>query len=635
MLLETLTVAGFAGLVGNLAQNLLGGLAHDKYQELTRHIWDRIPGLSGLPANHDIARAVRLAQLHALARVLQDYEEFNPAEWRQDPAKKPEIFLSKARSFISSQLPLTHQIEVVGELGLKAPVDAGVRAIHEALREYSSGSKAADEHLRRLAENAVLDELRHELGHVSLPADFERRFRAEEPICRGWFDLFSAFLVEQLKLNSRFRNILLFDILGNLTEFGLEQRDVLRALTERLNALTDRIVSQFERLTLAFGVAISGIRSEIRDYSLVIEDKTRDFVGRQSVFTEIERFITSDPRYPRGYFVIHGEPGIGKTAVAAQLVKTKGYVHHFNSRSNGIIDTAQCLRNICAQIIAKYKLNELAESKFLSDPRKAGEDCGLLLELLGAIPDEIRQRDHVVLVIDALDEAKVSDSNVLALPDRLPLGVYIIATQRKGAKVKLHIECEQHPPLYMDAESDENKADIRNHLAQAAKRPRIRSYTANQNTNEEYFIDLLSEKSQGNFMYLHFVLLAIEEGLYHDLALKELPEGLQEYYEQHWSNIRGKDSQAWFKYKLPVIMVLSAAIRPIPISLIQQFSKVRDRNFVIDALQEWRQFLDISPDKRYSLYHASFQDFLTQKDELEEGVSRFRARMGIINSIMH
>ena len=45
----------------------------------------------------------------------------------------------------------------------------------------------------------------------------------------------------------------------------------------------------------------------IFDFSDYITDRTRDFIGREWVFAEIDRWL-ADPDAPR-YFIITGEPG--------------------------------------------------------------------------------------------------------------------------------------------------------------------------------------------------------------------------------------------------------------------------------------------------------------------------------------
>jgi hypothetical protein len=57
----------------------------------------------------------------------------------------------------------------------------------------------------------------------------------------------------------------------------------------------------------------------IFDFAAYIANRTRDFTGREWVFAEIDRWL-SDPDGPC-YFIITGEPGIGKTAITASRTR--------------------------------------------------------------------------------------------------------------------------------------------------------------------------------------------------------------------------------------------------------------------------------------------------------------------------
>ncbi len=63
------------------------------------------------------------------------------------------------------------------------------------------------------------------------------------------------------------------------------------------------------------------IRNAIFDFSDHIVDRTSGFIGRTFFFDHVDELIS---HHHRGYIRIKGEPGIGKSAFAAQLVKQKG-----------------------------------------------------------------------------------------------------------------------------------------------------------------------------------------------------------------------------------------------------------------------------------------------------------------------
>ena len=127
-------------------------------------------------------------------------------------------------------------------------------------------------------------------------------------------------------------------------------------------------------------------------------------------------------------------------------------------------------------------------------------------------------------------------------------------------------------------------------------------------------------------MYLRYVLPEIESGFYKDRDFTDLPEGLQNYYEDHWRRMRTRDEDAWFARQLPVLVALTVIKEPISMDLIQKFSGVEDRRWIRAVLNEWEQFLytasvedeEGQPQKRYRLYHASFHDFIAAKDEVAD-----------------
>ncbi len=366
--------------------------------------------------------------------------------------------------------------------------------------------------------------------------------------------------------------------------------------------------------------ASAEIRKHVIDSSSLIEEKTQGFVGRRWVFDLIDRFVDQQAR---GYFLLLGDPGIGKTALMAEQAKHGGHVHHFNVRADGINRPEAFLANVCAQLIATYGLDH----PFL--PPEATSDARFLKLLLEQVSAKLRDDGgKAILLVDALDEADPTllpaGVNTLYLPSTLPAGIYVVATSRRTPR-RLRIDCEQKI-FELDQDGAGNLADVKEYVENKVDLPGIRRYLANQKLDEEGFVVEMVEKSQGNFMYLHHVLPAIAEGIYQDREFATLPVGLENYYQDHWQLIRKRNEQAWFAYKLPVLVALTIAREPVSIDLIRDFSDVERRPHVREVLNEWIQFLYVTqgvdddghPQKRYRIYHASFQDFVAEKDEVAD-----------------
>jgi hypothetical protein len=64
----------------------------------------------------------------------------------------------------------------------------------------------------------------------------------------------------------------------------------LTEVSRQLASLSNLLTTGFARLIQAFSSVTPSIRDQIRDFSLRINDKTMDFVGRQFVFDSLDQF---------------------------------------------------------------------------------------------------------------------------------------------------------------------------------------------------------------------------------------------------------------------------------------------------------------------------------------------------------
>ncbi len=179
--------------------------------------------------------------------------------------------------------------------------------------------------------------------------------------------------------------------------------DDLKALCE-INALSishKNFEPDFKLLNRSIEsyLAPASIRKHIRlnEFQALIDDRIREFFGREYIFNEIDKII-NDPIFPSGYILIKGEPGIGKTSIIAQLVKQRGYIYHFNIIAENIRSTSDFLSNICAQLIIRYDLD------YATIPEEASQDTKFLKGLLEEASNK-EPNDPIIILVDALDEA--------------------------------------------------------------------------------------------------------------------------------------------------------------------------------------------------------------------------------------
>lgn len=539
--------------------------------------------------------------------------------------------------------------ELAAKIRSGAARDAFQQALVAAIRRYAEMGglrlDLAQALLQRdgpLMEPAVAGELAKMVSFIDEPdaSLIGEQWKRSIPNPPAWRDfgeearLLLGHLRAELRRTEVFRPVFEARSIDRIAAATTTSAESLAMLNTQMADLIHLISSSLAELTRIFAASPPDIRAQIRDYTQYIEEKTRGFVGRRFVFDAVDQF-TNENR--RGYFIIRGDPGIGKTAFAAQLVRTRKHIHHFNIQAEGINRADSFLRNICAQLIAAYDLNLAAL------PADATRDAGVLNRLLGEVSNRLRQGEQAVIVVDALDEADSlgmpKGANTLYLPMMLPQGIYMVVTTRK-TPLSLRIDCEQQT---LDIEQDQvgNIADIGEYVEQEAIRPGIQAYIVAQGIDTAAFVEHLVEKSQGNFMYLRYVLPEIERGAYKDRELATIPVGLKNYYEDNWQRMRGQDESAWFAYKLPVLMALTVVKEPVSIELLSDFSEVAERSRIRAVLNEWQQFLheeevvnEGALQKRYRVYHASFHDFIADKEEIaEERVNRKAAHEKIANKL--
>ena len=356
------------------------------------------------------------------------------------------------------------------------------------------------------------------------------------------------------------------------------------------------------------------IASKAIRFLALIDLKTKDFVGRQFVFDALDDFLH---RSASGYFVISGEPGIGKTALMAHLIKTRGYPHHFNVSQDNIRTTTQFIESACAQLIARYNL---PHQQFPDDVARDSSFLVRLLEEAAQVPEH----RPVVLLVDALDESERGvlsvRVNTLYLPWALPQGCYIVVTTRPLDDLRLDVEHRQD--LFLEPDSSGNLSDIRRYIENYLTRePSLLEQRLNQwkKTSAE-FVEKLTRKCEGNFIYLHHALPAIAEGRFVHGGIDELPQGLQDYYQTHWRQMQSVERGEFDALYAPVVCFLAVARQPEGTTQIARWTGLPEVK-VQAALSQWREFLDIElsgPEPLFRVYHTSFRDFLDRQVSLKK-----------------
>lgn len=388
------------------------------------------------------------------------------------------------------------------------------------------------------------------------------------------------------------------------------------------------------------------------DFKLDIQRLTQGFVGRAWVFREIDRWLAT-PEAPR-VFVITGEPGIGKSAIAARLTQLRddiGAYHFCIARRADTIDPLNFGRSLAQQLarfggFARAILHE-SNTVVMTDidvRENYGEVVGVrihtliinarsasrafqqsVLEPLRAFAGSLAR--PLLIVVDSLDEAARHRSDetivdLLANAGALPAQVRFVLTSRPEGEVLRHFQERNIPHIELKAKGEDNRADVRAYLdGQYAASSELQARVSESGLTREQFVERLLKTSGGNFLYLFWLLPEIAAGRQLLTEQAQLPVGLDGIYREFLrtqtvgEDLRGK----WRSLYRPLLGVLIAARAPLDVAQLKRFTYL-SRQRMVDAVEDVRQFLD--PDEaareRYALYHQSLSDFLRDRARAEE-----------------
>ena len=337
------------------------------------------------------------------------------------------------------------------------------------------------------------------------------------------------------------------------------------------------------------------------------------FIGRKWLSDEIDRFMAENSC---GYVFFEAEAGLGKTAFAAWLVKSRGYLSHFSRYSTG--GTVQvALANLSAQLITQFGLDNQAPGAMLPE---WFQTPGGFESLLGMAAKRADRRQHpVVLVVDGLDEGETPGEGLpFGLPSLLPDGVFVVGTYRTGRSPR---RPEAPVATVRIAKTDQrNLHDIRDYLTKAAAEDVLAARLAEADMPTPEFVAMLTERCDGVWVYLRYVLNELRIGLRRPDEISGLPSRLRDYYADQIG--RWQQDPQWHKGLLPLVATLGVAEEALSAVTLARLAG----NVDTFTVQRWCD-ITIRPlltathtpagggQRRYEIYHSSFRELLNANSD--------------------
>jgi hypothetical protein len=399
------------------------------------------------------------------------------------------------------------------------------------------------------------------------------------------------------------------------------------------------------------------------DFSNYIADRTRNFTGREWVFRAIHEWL-SDPDGSR-YFLLTGEPGSGKTAIAAQLIQISqgestsstlapGFLSAFHFCSAGrsnwtdprnfarsialqlstILEYAKALKDIGDKQVNIQVDIEVGEAKNTAIQGVVIKKFGLaglsgqeafnrvVLDPINILFQEGFE-DKIIILIDSLDEALTysGDKNIIniisELQDLSP-NVRFICTTRPVRLVLSHLETLKLHKYPLVKDSQVNQGDLYEYIEARTNTEKIQSQLQEFNIEKQEFVNHLISIVDGNFLVAYHIFSEIEADR---LALNNLSNALKGFDGIYQSFLRRFSQNDWDSNYQPILGILSVAQEALTEKQLRNFFAIAndariDPTKLRRSLGILLQYLEIEyksedeEDEAYSLHHAALREYL-------------------------
>lgn len=342
-----------------------------------------------------------------------------------------------------------------------------------------------------------------------------------------------------------------------------------------------------------------------------IESLTEVFKGRKE---ELALLAEKLRNLRRGFFVVWGAPGVGKSTLLARMIQMLRWSPDLRQQSDsqiewpdlsidvieffirrGSTDTAvQFLDSMNQRLDTRYRLR-------ISSGESEIEKRNFFYERLNMVSKILTEKQRLVLVIDGLDEARHNDILLDCLPREVPNNIIVIYGSRPQQFLRYgfydQIDRERRSCIDLGGLSLQ---DTRALLCESVNKYQL----------ESHYTELVLQQSEGNPLYLKLLCQGLEEGVY-QMNNTRLPTNMAEIYQNLLVQIQKTSPLA-----IDLLTLLAAAkdfISPTMMADFMEMSVGRLKNGVLSNVMEllYKNPMVQNHDS-FQLFHESLREYLKQ-----------------------
>ena len=350
-----------------------------------------------------------------------------------------------------------------------------------------------------------------------------------------------------------------------------------------------------------------------QDFLDRIEDLTQSFKGRREDLNNIIEFVE---KRDRGFLMVWGGPGIGKSALLARSIQTLQsspqdreadglepaaglgnvtVVEYFIRRSSKTDNINNLLDNLSVRIEQKFKAGIPAGNS-------TADKFNGLMERLKVAGEQMGENDRLILFIDGLDEGETQPGLLENLPTEAPKGVIIIYASRQNPRVTdvvyNRLDREAHDETSLDGLKT---GDIRALLYEYVNKYDLQSG----------YVEAIANRSEGNPLYLKLLCQGLERNDYTLNDSSGLPLELSELYKGLFEKFNRESGACDF------IRLLSVARDYLPCSVAADMLGVTVDDMEHRILRVTLECLFENPltenVEDYQLFHESLRQYTQSK----------------------